>query len=244
MSATLGVAGWLFGLAALALALVLQRQLDGRMELVARACHEVRGPLTAARLGLHLIGRRPDGAEPAAAVVDLELRRAGLALDDLHAARAGRRARDHVEPVEVQDVLSAAAAAWRPVARAQGTDVQLGSCAPGVHVRGDRLRLAQACGNLLSNAIEHGEGPVAIGARTSGGHVRIEVADHGPGLPRTVAELITTPRAGRGSRGRGLAISADIARRHGGRLGAAPTAGGARLTLELPVALAPDAPRR
>jgi signal transduction histidine kinase len=236
VSAALGLAGWLLGLTGLALAMAVQRQLASRMELVARACHEVRGPLTAARLALHLAGSR-DGAErPPVAAVDLELRRAGLALDDLHAARSGRRARDCAEPVAVADLLRATAEAWRPVARARGSDLRLEPVPSGTRVTGDRLRLAQACGNLVANAIEHGRGPVAVRARSGWGRVRIEVADRGPGLPRPIPELTRRARAGRGGRGRGLAISAEIAARHGGRLGAAPSDGGACVTLELPLA--------
>ena len=52
--------------------------------------------------------------------------------------------------------------------------------------------------------------------------MRIEVDDEGPGLPAPVGDLTRRPRAGRGRRGRGLAIAADIADRHGGRLVAAP----------------------
>jgi signal transduction histidine kinase len=47
--------------------------------------------------------------------------------------------------------------------------------------------------------------------------------------------VIRAPRSGRGERGRGLAIADDIARRHGGRLTTAPSAGGAALALELPL---------
>ena len=78
-------------------------------------------------------------------------------------------------------------------------------------------------------------------ARTSAHTVRIEVLDEGPGLPEPVAALVRRPRAGRGARGRGLAIGEDIAARHGGRLAAAPTERGARLVLELPTALAGSA---
>jgi signal transduction histidine kinase len=66
--------------------------------------------------------------------------------------------------------------------------------------------------------------------------VRITVSDRGPGLPAPVAELRRRPRRGRGARGRGLAISAEVAEAHGGRLVSAPAETGARLVLELPVA--------
>ena len=168
--------------------------------------------------------------------IDLELRRAGLALDDLHAARAGRRARDRFETVAVAEVLRDAVALWTPLARTRGRELSVDLGVDGATVRGDRLRLAQACGNLLANAIEHGRGTVRVRGRAAGTRIRIEVADDGPGLPAPVATLARRPRAGRGRRGRGLAIAAEIAARHGGRLAAAPAARGGRVVLDLPVA--------
>jgi signal transduction histidine kinase len=66
------------------------------------------------------------------------------------------------------------------------------------------------------------------------GRARIEVVDTGPGLPAPVEELTRRRRAGRGARGRGLAIAAAVAASHGGRLAAEPSRRGARLVLELP----------
>ena len=107
-------AGWLLAAGALAAAALLQRELARRAELIARACHEARGPLHAARLGLHLLALPAGPAGPRVAAIDVELRRAGLALEDLHAARAGSRARDRAEPVDVRALVSTAVAAWRP----------------------------------------------------------------------------------------------------------------------------------
>jgi len=121
------------------------------------------------------------------------------------------------------------------VAGAFDSRVMLGALLPGAIVNGDRLRLAQAVSNLVANALEHGPGRVELTARVIGQrHVRIEVIDDGPGLPASVAELTRRARGGRGQRGRGLAIAAGIAERHGGRLVAAPAPRGARIGLELP----------
>jgi signal transduction histidine kinase len=88
--------GWLAAALAGGAWLLLQRGLSERMEAVARACHELRGPLTAARLGLEL-GTRGDSLSAAQLrAIELELGRATLALDDL--ARAPERRRSPVRP--------------------------------------------------------------------------------------------------------------------------------------------------
>jgi DNA-binding response OmpR family regulator/signal transduction histidine kinase len=228
------VVAWLLAAVAIVVAAAGRLELRRRRELVARACHELRGPLTAAHLALHAGARHGDAPPQRLAAIDLELKRAGVALDDLAAARWGRRAPDRDEPVDVGDLLAYQAATWRLVADVFGCRLELVEPGRGAIVRGDRLRLAQAVGNLVANALEHGTGRVELVARSLGDRVRIEVADEGPGLPAPVGDLTRRPRAGRGRRGRGLAIAADIADRHGGRLVAAPSSRGARVALELP----------
>jgi DNA-binding response OmpR family regulator/signal transduction histidine kinase len=225
---------WLLAAVATVVAAVSRLELRRRRELVARACHELRGPLTAAHLALHAGARHGDAPPQHLAAIDLELKRAGVALDDLAAARRGRRAPDRDEPVDVGDLLAYQATTWRIVAGVFGCRLELVEPGRRAIVRGDRLRLAQAVGNLVANALEHGTGRVELLARSLGDRVRIEVADEGPGLPAPVGDLTRRPRAGRGRRGRGLAIAADIADRHGGRLVAAPSSRGARVALELP----------
>jgi signal transduction histidine kinase len=225
---------WLLAAVALGLGAFWRLQLHRRRELVARACHELRGPLTAAHLALHGSVRNGDAPPARLAAVDRELDRAAVALEDLAAARNGRRAPDRDEPVDVGDLLAYQALTWRMVAGVFGCRLELVDSGAGAMVRGDRVRLTQAVGNLVANAFEHGDGRVRLQAREQGDRVRIEVADDGPGLPAPVGQLTRRPRAGRGRRGRGLAIAADIADRHGGRLVAAPAARGARVALELP----------
>jgi len=226
------LAGWMLAVALLVLAAHLDRRGRRRAELVARACHELRGPLTAAGLALYAAGRRGEASSAGVAAVDLQLRRAELALTDLSLAPAGGRARDHVEPVAVADLLAAEASSWREVARAHGCEIVLAEPVPDVAVRADTRRLSQAAGNLIANALEHGAGTVRLGAHLEGGRVRIEVCDDGPGLAAPIAAL-SRPR---GTRGRGLAIVADVASRAGGGLHSAPSAAGARLVIELPAA--------
>jgi signal transduction histidine kinase len=234
------ITAWITAVLACAAALACWRELRRRRELVVRACHELRGPLTAVRLCLATMERRGEAPPERLAALELELRRAGLALDDFAAARSGRRTADRDEHVEVDELLEEQFDTWEVVAGAFASTLELCGLQPGAYVRGDRLRLAQAISNLVANALEHGPGRVQITARAVGDrHVRIEVIDEGPGLPSPVASLTRVARAGRGrrpGRGRGLAIAAEIAARHGGRLVAAPAQRGARIGIELPVA--------
>ena len=227
----LHAAGWILAAAGIVSLLVLRARQARAAVRVARACHELRGPLGAARLALAAL----DDEAPAArvAALDLELRRAGLALEDLGAACGGRRVVVREEPIAVAELLREQLAVWDLVARALGASLVVGPDLPGVHVLGDRLRLAQAIGNLIVNALQHGGGRVELSARLAGDAVRIEVSDEGPGLPAGIVAQAER-REGATRHGHGLAVAASVARRHGGRLAPAPSARGARIGLELP----------
>jgi signal transduction histidine kinase len=136
---------------------VLQR----RLLLVARAEHELRGPLTS------LLMACERGLPPGA-----ELERVQLGLADLAAARRGRRAASRVERVALPELARAVAPGRATVDWAAGPAV----------IRADPRRLSQALGNLVANAAQHGRGDVVIRGRRAGARVRIEVADEGPGI--------------------------------------------------------------
>jgi signal transduction histidine kinase len=112
------VIGW----CAAALLVVGHLRLRRRLVLVARASHELRGPLCAARLALGgLIGGEPGRV----AVIDLELARAGRALDDLAAAPSGTRSPEQAEHVDVAALARAYAPSWRALASAHGAGFRL-----------------------------------------------------------------------------------------------------------------------
>ncbi|MHB8656826.1 MAG: sensor histidine kinase [Solirubrobacteraceae bacterium] len=241
MHSLLGEAGWALAAVAIAGVFRARSQAGARREAIARISHELRGPLTAVRLGLGAEGSA-EPKIPAARLraVELELERAALAIDDLAGlAVAGREAPvPRRELVELGPLLEDAVRAWRPVASRCGRTLELAWEGPPPSVLGARARLAQATGNLLANALEHGGEHVAVIGRLAGETVTIEVSDDGPGLPAPLAAIARRPRGGRGSRGRGLAIVAQIAGAHGGRLREAPGQRGTRLVLELPMARA------
>lgn len=220
--AVLGV-GWT---AALWLAAVGWR-LRRRLELVARAQHELRGSVTALGLGLEALGREcPD--RPRVVAVGSEIGRLRLALEDLERARVGRRAPPRVEPVEVDRLVRAAAVVWGEPAERAGGRVQLDWDAGAVTVPADPRRVSQALSNVLANAVEHGHGRVDVIGRKVRGGVRVEVRDAGPGFPAAPS------RRRDDTRGRGLAIARRAARDAGGELSVLPSPAGAAVAIDLP----------
>jgi len=236
VSAAVSLGGWVAAALVGLIVVSVYRNVGDRMEAVARACHELRGPLTAARLGLSLGVRIGELSPVRLRAIDTELGRATLALDDLADVRGGGPRLRELDRVDVPSLLAESVEAWQGSAAAARVGLRVASCDAGAAVWGDRLRLAQATGNLIANALEHGGGAVDVRASARHGRVRIVVSDLGPGLPAPVAELCRRTRRGRGARGRGLAIAAAVARAHGGRLASAPSEQGARLVLELPAA--------
>jgi signal transduction histidine kinase len=194
-------------IAALVLAVCVV-ELRRRLELVARAEHELRGPVAVVSLAAERMRREPAGRRYAVALdAELERLRAGLA--DLAAARAGRRRSRRPRRSELEPLVRSGVEAWR----AAGRSVRLDWRAGRVAVRADRGQLAQALGNLLSNASRHGEGPVELRAERRGGAVRVEV---------------------RNRKRRGLRIASEAARDAGGSLRVEEKDDGVVAALELP----------
>jgi signal transduction histidine kinase len=156
VSAAAALGGWVTAGIAAAMMIALRRMLGSRMEAVARACHELRGPLTAVRLGLSFGSRSGELSADRLRAIDTELGRAALALQDLgDLGGAGPRVRA-LERVDVLDLVFDCVRAADGLADERGVGMSRIWDGPPVSVWGDRLRLAQALGNLIANAIEHG----------------------------------------------------------------------------------------
>jgi two-component system OmpR family sensor kinase len=103
------------------------------------------------------------------------------------------------------------------------------------------LRLEQALGNLVDNALRHGAGTIELSATASDGVVELHVRDGGPGFPPeflgAAFERFTRadPARGGGSAGLGLSIVSVIAAAHGGTARAENMSPrGAHVWIELP----------
>jgi signal transduction histidine kinase len=207
--------------ACLGVGLVALRMLRRRLDLVARAEHELRGPAMALALASERIRRDP-AAAPHAEMLEAQLERLRAGLADLGAARRGRRAPGGpLTSVELGPFVRAALEPWREALRRCSLDWRAG---PTTALT-DRRRLAQALGNLMANSAEHGAGELDVQARRMPGGLRLELRN------RNGPEARRPDPAGRGQ---GVAIASRAARDLGGRLLVDVHAAGTLAVLELP----------
>lgn len=211
----------LLALAALVLALARIQRFRRRLERVARAEHELRGAATALALVCQT-WRRDSGAGPPLDGLEVQLDRLGAGLADLEAARGGRRTPAGRVAVDLGRFVDGSLAPWRSSIDAAGP------ATPELELSADRGRLAQALGNLLANASEHGRGRAELRTRAIPSGVRFELRNlRGP------------PRLPAPGRGRGLAIAKDATHELGGQLDVRVEGDQVVAALDLPA----DAPR-
>ncbi len=228
----------------------LEAALAHERAFVSDASHELRTPLAILKTELELAlrhGRSVEELRDAIGSAAEETERlVAIAEDLLVTARSEqRRLPIRCEPNDVGAVFAAVLQRFAKQAREAGCALEADAPA-GLAVLADRLRLEQALGNMVDNALRHGGGRVGLAAAQGDGVVELHVRDEGPGFaPEFVARAFERfsradeGRAGPGT-GLGLAVVEGIAIAHGGSARAANRAsGGADVWLCLPVV--PDA---
>jgi signal transduction histidine kinase len=90
--------------------------------------------------------------------------------------------------------------------------------------------LRRAFGNIVRNAVEAcaAQGEIELAARAEDGLVRIEIRDHGPGVPPELVERLFDPyvTGKSGGTGLGLALAKQTVEMHHGAIAVEPTPGG------------------
>lgn len=225
----------------------LEGALDRERSFVADASHELRTPLAHLKAELELALRRPRSA------LELEQALRSAAAETDHLTRLAEDllvlARSDQGRLPVRPAPLSAAAVLSQVAKRFGAEAEQArraievAASDGLEVVGDAVRLEQAVGNLVENALRHGRGSIVLSAVERDGRVELHVVDEGAGFPRDFVvrafERFTRAdeaRSGDGA-GLGLAIVDVIARAHGGSAHAANRdGGGADVWLSIPKA--------
>jgi two-component system osmolarity sensor histidine kinase EnvZ len=212
----------------------LRQSARERELMLAGISHDLRTPLARLRLALEL-GDAGDASRRDAMVTDLDELDQALA-QCLAFVRDGSD--EAVLDVNLPTVIGQLLA-LRSVPETWRYD------GPGHAVlRGRPTQLRRALGNLMDNAERYGSAPFAVRVHAQGHAVRIEIEDHGPGVPEALLARLGQPflrghpsRGGAAGTGLGLGIARRAAELSGGRLQLANRQGGGFVaTLLLPVA--------
>ncbi len=232
----------------------MRERLEGKQyveDYVHGLTHEMKSPLAAIRGAAELlhdplpdgdrqrfVGHILDHAQRLAVTVDR-----ALAL----AAVEHRQVLEHPQHFELAQLVREVAAQFEVKLAEAGVALQVQAPEQAFDVLGDRFLLGQVLHNLLDNALAFSPRGGAIDVRlvAHAGHVRVEVRDHGPGVPdfahgRVFERFYSLPRPAGGARssGLGLCFVREVAQLHGGlaSLDNAPD-GGAVATLAIAMAV-------
>lgn len=233
----------------------LRDRLAALGEMAAAIAHEVKNPLASIQIMAGLLKRQlPDSPDAHELLTDIihEAKMANrIVVDVLDFVRPISL---EVDPVSVRVVLDDAMAAARRHPKAGHTTIVTDCATDLPDLDADQLQLRQVFTNLLINAMEAlvGGGHIWITASYATvdaspepseppeyvGHVTIEVADDGPGVPVDVTDQLFSPffTTKPSGSGLGLAIVRKIIDAHDGQIEVTPRAGGgATFRVRLPV---------
>lgn len=203
-------------------------------EFLATLSHELRNPLAPITNCIAILRRAagdPLLSERTVATLDRQVRYMVRLVDDLlDVSRITRNALIlRKDNVELGAVISLAVEAFEPQAeRAQQSLVVEVEPGPVMQVDGDRVRLVQIIGNLVSNACRYSDPgtPITVSAWRDGKWAVVTVADKGLGIAADKLERIFEPftqlqpalERSQGGLGIGLHLARRLAVLHGGSL--------------------------
>jgi signal transduction histidine kinase len=214
----------------------LQRLLEGQRSLLLAISHELRSPLTRARLNAELV---PESDSRDALLRDLALMR-DLVSDLLESERlAGGPAALQTESTDLNQLARDLVAQQFD---GHAVELSLDAALPPLPL--DRARMQMLVRNLLDNALRHqtGDAPVQLSTHAERDRALLVVRDHGPGVPpedlQRLAQPFYRPDAARsrgsGGVGLGLYLCRLVAQSHGGTLLMRNADPGLEVTVALP----------
>lgn len=166
---------------------------QSKSRFLAAVSHDLMQPLNAARLFSAALSHQeqlPDDAAELVRHLDSSLRSAEDLITDLldiSRLEGGRVSADRAA-FPLDNLYDTLGVEFRVLAQEHGIDF---------HVRGSKLRvesdiklLRRVLQNFLTNAFRYAKGHVLLGVRREPGHLRLEVWDHGPGIPPDKLQVI------------------------------------------------------
>ncbi|MDP3606244.1 MAG: PAS domain S-box protein [Polaromonas sp.] len=224
-----------------------------KSEFVSTVSHELRTPLTSIRGSLGLVSGGMAGKlpEPAMKLIDIaknnceRLIRLINDILDIEKIESGKMQLE-LQPMALLPLLTQAVAANQGYGLANNVSLALQCDDPGLQVKVEADRLTQVVTNLLSNALKFSPpgGTVEVHVAKAGLGVRVEVRDHGPGIPeefrarilQNLSQADSSDTRQKSGTGLGLNISRALVERMGGSIGFESRLGeGTTFFFELPL---------
>ncbi len=205
----------------------IDRQLHVMRTLIADASHQLRTPIAALRAQAELAAEETDRERTLRIVGRIHERSRNLSrlTDQLlsHALIIHRGDTVDLEPVDLRAVATEAVDQTDQSMSNVDRAIRLALPEAPVICNGDTLSLAEACKNLINNALRHGKSPITVFVQGQGRVARIGVRDRGPGIPEAMwqnAGSRFAKNAGVSARsaGLGLAIVNAVSEAHGGKM--------------------------
>jgi PAS domain S-box-containing protein len=230
----------------------LQEEERRKDEFLAVLAHELRNPLAPLRNALHLLRSEPERAvaQQAREIMERQLENVVRLVDDLLdvSRLMSGKVELRKEPLELASVFTRAVDVIRGQVETEGQELVVALPEEPIRIEADQVRLAQAIGNILSNAVKYTDrgGRIVLSGERDQDQVLIRVRDTGIGisqdlLPR-VFELFMQAEGSitrsQGGLGIGLTLVKRLVEMHGGRVEAASDGlgRGCEFTITLPVA--------
>lgn len=223
----------------------IEQMLEAQRALLLAISHELRSPLTRARLHTELLPETEETLKQRQALLRDLGEMARLISDLLESERlAGKHQALHLEATDVA-ALAREVVDELVVSQPRATGIRL-HLPPDLPVAMlDRVRMCLLLRNLLDNALRYSvEAALAPELRieTDASGLRIEVRDHGPGVPEEqipqLAQPFFRPDAARarstGGVGLGLYLCRLVAQAHGGTFAVRNAQPGLEVTVRLP----------
>jgi two-component system sensor kinase FixL len=209
-------------------------------EMAAVIAHEVKNPLAAVRGAIQVIGKRlAAGSREAAVVTDIIARIDTLNQLVRDLLLFARPPQPHPIPVDVRSVLSATIDLLRGDDTHASVGVTMVGDAPLIDADIELLKIVFL--NLFINSAQamKGRGDITVDVSTERGRCQVVITDTGPGIPPEIRTRLFTPFVTTKARGTGLGLSTvkRLIEAHYGEIHVeSPAAGGARITVLLPLA--------
>lgn len=222
----------------------IEKLMEATRHVSSAIAHDMRRPISALRYRLEELSRHPDLPSDMREALNALLEQTDAALNTFSALLRLARLESgsygpNKEALDLKNLLQEVVETYEPVAAAH--EMRFTSQLHSAWVSADANLLFLALQNIIDNAINYGSTQIDVRLDIQQERARIEIRDHGPGVPEeSLPRLFERFYRGdsartEGGSGIGLALVRAVAEVHGGEVSARNAQPGLAVTMVLPL---------